>query len=135
MNIKQAAASIVALTILAGGPAIALAGTTFSSDPIVVSNVNVQPNDETDGSGPGFVSMDFQNTSNMNATEIIFELDVDGARVSRYKDSGSFAPGITVRHSFLNSSSSANAQLNVVKVKFADGSVWAPSFAPSTEDE
>jgi hypothetical protein len=99
-----------------------------------VSNVNVQPNDETDGAGPGFVSIDFQNTSTMNATEVVFELDVDGARVGRFKDFGSFAPGVTVRHSFLNSSSSSDAQLNVVKVKFADGSEWAPAFVASTED-
>jgi hypothetical protein len=135
MNIKQAAASIVALTILAGGPMIALAATNFANDPIVVSNVNVQPNDETDGAGPGFVSMDFQNTSDMNATEVVFELDVDGARVSRFKDFGSFAPGVTIRHSFRNSSSSSDAQLSVVKVIFADGSEWAPAFVASTEDE
>jgi len=134
MNIKHIAASIAALTILAGGPAIALAGTNFSSDPIVVSNVNVQPNDETDGAGPGFVSMDFQNTANIAATEVVFELDVDGARVSRFKDSGSFAPGVTVRHAFLNNSSSSDAQLTVVRVKFADGSEWVPPFVAQNED-
>jgi hypothetical protein len=130
MNIKHIAASIAALTILAGGPAIALAGTSFSSDPIAVSNVNVQPNGESDGFGPGFVSMDFQNTSNVDATEVVFELDVDGAKVSRFNDIGSFAPGVTVRHAFLNTSSDSNAQLRIAKVKFADGSVWvSPAVA------
>jgi hypothetical protein len=134
MNIKQVAASIAALTILAGGPAIALADNSLPSDPIAISNVNLQTNDGSDGFGTGFVSVDFQNTSHVDATEVAFELDVNGARVSRFNDIGSFEPGVTVKHAFLNTSSNANAQLNIVKVKFADGSVWVPANMPTEVD-
>jgi hypothetical protein len=135
MKIKHIAAAIAALTILAGGPAIALAATNFPTDPIVLSGVNVQAENETDGYAPGFVSMEFQNTSNVNAIEVIFELDVNGARVGRFRDIGSFAPGVTVRHAFLNSSTSPEAQLSVAKVKFADGSEWAPANVAQNEDD
>jgi hypothetical protein len=134
MNIKQAAASIAALTILAGGPTLALAANASPIDPIAISNVNVQPDGEADGVGPGFVSLQFQNTNNVSATEVVFELDVNGAKVSRFNDIGSFAPGGTIKHAFLNTSADGNAQLNVVKVKFADGSVWTPTFTPAEDN-
>jgi hypothetical protein len=134
MNIKHAAASIAALTILAGGPTIALAANSVPIDPIAISNVNVQPDGESDGVGPGFVSLQFQNTNTVAATEVVFELDVNGAKVSRFNDIGSFAPGVTIKHAFLNTSADGNAQLSVVKVKFADGSVWTPTFAPAEDN-
>jgi len=134
MNIKQVAASIAALTILAGGPAIALADNALPSDPIAISNVNLQTNDGSDGFGSGFVSVEFQNTSHVNATEVAFELDVDGAKAGSFDDIGTFAPGVDVKHAFLNTSSNANAHLNIVKVKFADGSVWVPAAASTEVD-
>ena len=134
MNIKQAAASIAALTILAGGPTMALAATSFPIDPIAISNVNLQPDGESDGSGPGFVSLQFQNTNNVAATEVVFELDVNGAKVNRFNDVGLFAPGVTVKHAFLNTSADGNAQVSVVKVKFADGSVWVPASMPAEDN-
>jgi len=139
MNIKQAAASLAAFTILAGGPAIALAGTGVSNNPIVVSSVNVQPDvqpDEDDSRfGPGFVNIEFQNTSSVKATEVDFEVAVDGAKVGRFKDVGSFAPGVTVRHGFLNGSTARDAQVSVARVKFADGSKWVPPYVAPKEDD
>jgi hypothetical protein len=135
MNIKQTTASLAALMILAGGPAIALATTNIANNPIAISDVNVQPDSDDDGFGPGFVSLDFQNTSNVKATEVIFQLNVDGAKVGRFKDVGSFAPGVTVRHGFLNNSTSPDAQLTVAKVKFADGSEWVPPYVAPKEDD
>jgi hypothetical protein len=135
MNIKHIAASIAALTILAGGPTIVLAANVFPSDPIVISDFNVQPSDLSDGFGPGFVSMDFQNTSQVVATEVVFELDVDGARVERFNDIGTFLPGSSSRHAFMNSSERPDAQLKVAKVKFADGSVWVPTTITADDDQ
>jgi hypothetical protein len=134
MNIKHAAASIAALTILACGPTMALAASSFPVDPIAISNVNLQPDGESDGFGPGFVSLEFQNTNNVAATEVVFELDVNGAKVNRFNDIGSFAPGVTVRHAFLNTSADSNAQVSIVKVKFADGSVWVPASMPAEDN-
>jgi hypothetical protein len=134
MNIKQAAASLLALTILAGGPGMALAATTLSSDPIAINYTNVQPTGESDSVGPGFVYVEFQNTSNVNATQVVFELDVNGARVNRFNDIGKFAPGVTIKHGFLNTSADPNAQVNVVKVKLADGSAWVPPYVAAEDN-
>jgi hypothetical protein len=136
MNITRAAASLVALTILAGGPGVALAATNLSSNPIAVNSVNVQPTGESsDNVGTGFVYVEFQNTSNINATQVVFELDVNGARVGRFNDIGKFAPGVTIKHGFLNTSADPNAQVNVVKVKLADGSSWVPPYVPTEDDQ
>jgi hypothetical protein len=134
MNIKHIATSFVALTIIAGASNVALAGTTLSSDPIVINAVNVQPSGESDTVGSGFVYVEFQNSGSVNATQVIFELDVRGAKVGRFNDIGNFAPGIAIKHGFLNTSGDPNAQLNIVKVKLADGSVWVPPYVPSEDD-
>jgi hypothetical protein len=134
MNIKRIAASLAALTIIAGGPSIALADTNLSSDPIAINAVNVQPSGESDTVGAGFVYVEFQNTGNVNATQVVFELDVHGAKVGRFNDIGKFSPGVTIKHGFLNTCGDPNAQLKIVKVKLADGSVWVPPYVPSEDD-
>jgi len=134
MDIKHVATALCALTIFAGGPAIALAGTSISSDPITINLVNVQPSGESDSVGTGFAYVEFQNTSNIVATQVVFELDVDGARVGRYNDIGTFSPGVTIKHGFLNTSGNANAQLSIARVKLADGSVWVPPYAPMDDN-
>jgi hypothetical protein len=134
MNIKHLAASLAALTIVAGGSSIALAGTNLSSDPIAINAVNVQPSGESDTVGSGFVYVEFQNTGSINATQVVFELDVNGAKAGRFNDIGKFAPGVTIKHGFLNTSGNPNAQLKVIKVKLADGSVWVPPYVPSEDD-
>jgi hypothetical protein len=135
MNIKHIAASIAALTILAGGPSIAFATNILPSDPVALSDVNIQPNGDSDGFGPGFASVDFKNTNKVAATEVVFELDVNGAKVDRFKDVGSFAPGVTIRHAFLDTSDNADAKVNIVKVKFADGSAWVPTTITADDDQ
>jgi hypothetical protein len=134
MNIKHVAAAFAALTIIAGGSSIAVAGTNLASNPIVVNAVNVQPSGESDTVGSGFVYVEFQNTGSVDAKQVVFELDVHGARAGRFNDIGRFAPGVTIKHGFLNTSGDPNAQLNIVKVKLADGSTWVPPYVPS-EDE
>jgi hypothetical protein len=123
MNIKQAAASFAALTILAGVPAFALADTSAQSNPIVVNGVHLDPSEH--GTGPGSVSVNFQNTSKATATEVIFALDVDGTQIDTFTDEGSFAPGVTIKHTFDTTSVASAAQVKVSEVKFADGSTWA----------
>jgi hypothetical protein len=135
MNIKRAAASLVALTILAGGPGVALAATNLSSDPIAIHYTNIQASGESsDNVGAGFVYVEFQNTSNINATQVVFELDVNGVSVGRFNDVGTFAPGVTIKHGFRNTSANPKAQVNVVKVKLADGSAWLPAYVPAEDD-
>ena len=66
-----------------------------------------------------------QNNSNATATEVVFELDVDGALVDTFYDTGSFAPGVTIKHTFTTDTDASNAQIEVAQVTFADGHVWA----------
>ena len=123
MNIKRAAASLAALTILAGAPALAFADAGVQNDPIAVNAVRVEPSQH--GTGPGTVSVNFQNNSNATATEIIFALDADGTQIDTFTDEGSFAPGITIKHTFDTTSDVSQAQVKVSEVKFADGTIWA----------
>jgi hypothetical protein len=125
MNINHAAASIAAFTILAGVPAIALADT--ANDPIVVNHENVAPASQL--RGPGFVSVSFDNSSKTPVTEVVFELDVDGAYAGHFNDVGTFAPGVKIKHSYLTTSEAADQKLEVASVKFADGSVWVNESA------
>jgi hypothetical protein len=125
MTIKQTAASIAAITLLAGAPALALADTNAPAAPIAVSNVQIQE----DGGYlnqlmPGLVTVSFKNTRPVAATEVDFELDANGVWLDRITDVGTFKQGATVDHSFTNYSPATNATLTVAEVKFADGSVW-----------
>ncbi|MGB8266376.1 MAG: hypothetical protein WCE44_08655 [Candidatus Velthaea sp.] len=135
MTIKQAAASIAAITLLAGAPALAMAKTEAASGPIVVNSVQIQPN--TYGIGvdpffygsggltePGFINVVFQNTSNVVATKVVFELDANGAVIDRFSDAGQFSPGVAIHHVYNNFSDTSSGQLTVAEVKFADGTVW-----------
>jgi hypothetical protein len=124
MTITSAAATLGAALLLAGAPAVALASAAPASDPIAISDTQVQPADGGHGNGTGFVSVAFDNTSNQVATEVVFELDVDGAYTDHFNDVGTFTPGTTIRHAFQTDSSEADQQLKVAAVKFADGTVW-----------
>jgi hypothetical protein len=124
MTITSAAATLGAALLLAGAPAVALASAAPMSDPIAIGDIHVQPADGGHGNGAGFVSVAFDNTSSQVATEVVFELDVDGAYANHFDDVGSFTPGATVRHAFQTDSSEADQQLKVAAVKFADGTVW-----------
>jgi hypothetical protein len=123
MNTKHIAASIAALAILAGAPALASAQDTSPSP--VVLNASVQPNRGWFGHYvPGAISATFTNTSNVAATDVVFELQSNGAFVNRISDVGTFAPGTTTRHQFSDVYTAPNQQLKVAAVHFADGTVW-----------
>jgi hypothetical protein len=127
MNTKKIGLALGALSILMAGPTVALADNSLASDPIVIRSSSVQFNDEVEGGGPGFVSVDFENTRTLVATEVVFALDANGAEVNRFDDKGMFAPGVPIRHAFLNSAFEQDVRLRIVRVKFADGSRWEPA--------
>jgi len=141
MNIKQAAASIAAATLLAGGPALALADpnaspvavNTASLAPITINRTEIQlpaVSGQMAGFGlnevysPASVTVSFRNTSAVTATNVIFQLDENGTPDGQIDDAGSFAPGATIVHQLSADPRDANEHLSVVEVKFADGSVW-----------
>jgi hypothetical protein len=135
MNTKHIAASIAALTVLAGAPALAMAQTVPSQSPITL-NASVQADSgRFDRYVPGVISATFTNTNNVAATDVIFELQSDGAFVDRISDVGTFAPGTTTQHQFPDVYEAPNQQLKVAAVHFADGSVWRSGDATGALSE
>jgi hypothetical protein len=118
MNIKLAA-TLAALTIFAGAPALAFAADGGPSSAIAVHQVEVQRDDTDDGGSLGAVTVAFENTTNRTATEVTFELEVGGEIVDQFTDDGSFAPGVTIKHTFTTTADAANPQLTVADVQFA----------------
>jgi len=116
--------------LIAAGVAVTAAqvkaqtSTSHVSSPVTVSNVYVQALGASSGGGTGSVSVTFTNESKVVATEIVFELDVHGAPANEYHDVGKFAPGVSVTHSFLDTSGYPDQQLKIAKITFADGSTW-----------
>lgn len=119
MTIK-AAAAIAAIVLFAGAPSITLAAQA-APDPIVVSHID--STNVPGGTGPGFLSLSFENTSKVTATEITFEVS-SATSFRRTRDIGMFAPGVSVMHSYLGYSG-PDQMVRVAEVEFADGSVWA----------
>ena len=141
VNIKQAAASITAITLLAAGPALASAAPTSApvavngaaAAPITLKSAELQLPSVTQsmaGFGlnelytPGSLNVSFRNDSAVTATAVIFQRDENGAPAGRISDVGSFAPGVTIVHQLNADPSNANEDVSVAEVKFADGSVW-----------
>jgi hypothetical protein len=141
VNIKPVAASIAALALLAGGPALAAADPTSvpvavnsaAAAPITITSTELQlPSVTQSMSGfgfnefyaPGSLTVSFRNNGTVAATDVIFQLDANGAPAGRISDVGSFAPGVTIVHHLNVDPSDANEHVSVAEVKFADGSVW-----------
>jgi hypothetical protein len=116
----KAAAAIAAIVLIAGAPSITFAA-QVTPDPIVVSHI--ESTNAPEGTGPGFLSLSFENTTKVTATEITFEVS-STTNFRRIRDIGMFAPGVSIMHSFLGFSSPGQ-MVRVAEVRFADGSVWA----------
>jgi hypothetical protein len=127
MNIKFAAIAFSALSILAGAPLLVAAQTIASGSPVVVSNVRVYPAEDV-GNGeltrPGALDVTFRNTRDVAATEVFFGVSSGGMHLDNIRDTGTFAPNVTIRHEFPDQSYASDQNLSVTRVKFADGSVW-----------
>jgi hypothetical protein len=127
MNIKHAAAAFAAITTFAGAPLLVCAQTTASSNPVVVSNVRVYPAEDV-GNGemtrPGALDVTFRNTRDVAANEVFFEVSSNGRHLDNIRDTGSFAPDVTIRHEFSDQSYASDQSVKVTRVKFADGSLW-----------
>jgi hypothetical protein len=130
MTIKHLAAALAATTIAAAAPAIASAETTA---PVAISSVQNTPAlGYLNTYNPGLLTVAFQNTSDIPATDVVFELESNGKYLDRYDDAGSFAKGVSVKHSFNNWETALDQHVAVAEVKFADGSVWYNDAVQST---
>ena len=126
MNFKQLAASIAALSVLAAAPLEVRANSFTPPGPISIIDVEVAPA-STDGEvDAGFVTVAFKNTSQIVATEVDFEVEDNGIQVGHIVDAGTFAPGVTIAHTFPNDSAVSGLNVVVSTVKFVHGSQWVP---------
>jgi hypothetical protein len=127
MNIKRAAVAFAALTTLSGTPLLASAQATVSGNPVIVSQVRVYPAEDV-GNGemtrPGALDVTFRNARKVAATDVFFEVSSNGMYLTNIHDTGSFAPGVSIRHEFPDESYASDQRVKLTRVKFADGSVW-----------
>jgi len=115
-----AAAAILALGV---APALAAAQTNA---PIAIVSSDAQPQ-IADASGyntNGIADVTFVNTTGVPVTEVDFTLSSNGEALTTLRDIGTFAPNVTINHTFANDETARDQQLSVAQVKFADGSVW-----------
>ena len=129
MNIKRAVAILATLLILAGAPALA-SEESVQESPIRIDSVQIEQSYGVFGDfAAGLVSVAFTNTSAATATDVVFDLlGYDGALIAQYNDVGTFAQGVTVRHSFPDIHIDNDQQLQVGEAIFDDGTSWtAPS--------
>jgi hypothetical protein len=103
-------------------PAFALAQTTA---PVALVASHAEPQ-ITDIARPeiGSAMVSFVNHSALPATEVDFTLSSNGEALATLTDTGSFAPGVTIDHTFATDRTERDLQLSIAKVTFADGSVW-----------
>jgi hypothetical protein len=123
VTIGRAAVAIAAITLFTGVPAIAPADQA-TPVPVIVTDIEAQGT--TEGTGPGFLSLTFENTSKAAVTEVVFEVST-GTFYRRLDDVGKFAPGVSITHAFLGGAGSAGFSIRdvrVAEVDFADGTAW-----------
>jgi hypothetical protein len=82
-----------------------------------------------------FLGVSYTNQASIAATEVDFGLVARGTLVAVAKDVGSFAPDAQINHEFVVSREifplhTAAPYCAVLRVKYADGSVWHNAHAP-----
>jgi hypothetical protein len=127
--------SLLARTLLASAAVLSLglAASAGPADPVQVNSIDVAPAlGETTGYAPGMLSVSFTNTAATPATEVDFNLlGYNGRVIGRFEDTGSFAPGVVINHSFPDAALDNKQSVEVEDVTFADGSTWSkPTLHP-----
>ena len=134
-----ARALVVALAL------VPLAGHGQPSPPPVTINSCQAMLDQNPGNAGSFLgipiaaksdgmAIEFVNESDRVASVVNFDVDSAGSRFV-IRDVGSFAPGVSIKHTYRNGSGqgyvlpsiiSPKVSCHVGSVKFADGSIWRP---------
>jgi hypothetical protein len=120
LNAIAAAAAVLALGV---APALASAQTTAPIS-LIYSDAQPQIADASAYNTLGIAQVSFVNTSNVPATEVDFTLSSNGEPLATLRDVGTFAPNVTIEHTFANDRTARDQQLSIAQVKFADGTVW-----------
>ncbi len=121
---KLTSIAAAAAIIVAGSPVIASAQTNA---PVTVAESQIAPSlgVHSGFAYPGLVSIAFVNNRNVPATEVDFDVEANGNVVDRFSDVGSFAKGVTIRHSFQTQADALNQRVTVASVTYADGTTWS----------
>jgi hypothetical protein len=128
-------APAAALLGFAALTALPLAG---AADPITGNTIALQnylisesPNAGNDSMVyQGHVRVAFRNDGDVTATAVTFDVG-DGSRTAHIVDVGTFSKGVTIKHEFHWLDARAGDTLQVVQVRYADGSVWNGDNAPA----
>jgi hypothetical protein len=138
VNIKLATAILGAALILGGSQAFAA---DTQSGPIHINQLTLSGGYSADADGdeatilPGFANISFTNQGTATATDVVFAIETHGFVVDRFNDVGSFAPGVTIHHSFPETQPTGNMRVAVAKATFADGVVWQNPDVPAPPEE
>jgi hypothetical protein len=126
MNIKTAAATLAGAILIAGSPVLASAA-TYQASPIRLDSVNIAPSAgiHNNFAYTGLVNVAFTNESPVAITQVVFDIEAGGKVIDRISDTGSYAQGVTVKHSFPDIQTNLDQQLAVESVSFADGTSWS----------
>ncbi|HVA27110.1 MAG TPA: hypothetical protein VNF68_02955 [Candidatus Baltobacteraceae bacterium] len=84
-----------------------------------------------------FLTISYANQASINATEIDFGLVARGWLIAVARDVGAFSPGVAIDHEFVVSPEifpigTALPYCAVMRVKYADGSIWVNPTPPSS---
>jgi hypothetical protein len=133
MNLAPTAALLgfaaLAVMPIAGAAAEPIAGNTIALQGYLISE---SPSAGTEGLVyQGHVRVTFRNDGDVTATAVTFDVG-DGSRNAHIVDVGTFSKGVTIKHEFHWLDTRAGDTLQVVQVRYADGSVWNGDGASTT---
>jgi len=120
-TISLAAAAASALLLLgAPGTASADASGPIRIDSFQITDQNLSEHNVV----PVGTTIAFTNTSDSPATDVVLGLQSDGAVLTQFEDTGSFAKGVTIKKYFAAYAPDNAERVVVLKATFADGTVW-----------
>ena len=135
-TITTLAATLSAALLLSATPVLAAEATAPQAGPIHVDAAQLYgqniEDEDSDGSVPNSVKIQFTNTNASPATDIVFALESNGVVIGRVEDAGSFADGVKISHTFFDDELSDSQQVAVEKATFADGTVWTSPDVPAS---
>jgi hypothetical protein len=101
--------------------------TNATSDPIQVMQVDIQAalGWANNFAYPGLASVSFKNNSLVPAISVVYTLRGNQDRIIAQRTNiGTFAPGQTVRDTFIDNEIDINQRLEIEQATFADGTIW-----------
>jgi hypothetical protein len=122
-------AGLAAVLLFSGTVAGAFAA-DLHTDPIQIDHVQItcESLSADDASRlPIATQISFTNEYSASASDVVFLLESNGYVVDRFDDVGSFAPGVTVRHTFPESQPGGDFNVVVAAASFDDGTKWQNS--------